>query len=201
MSPASKSSVAAIGFRVKTGRAAAVLLTGTVKAPRVLVSRAVELWDPKVPASRQPFHAGLEHRKGDDAPIVKRACDAARAVARRVVGDLADEVRRAGHEPRAIGLVVSSDTDPTSLRNPHVRAHAAEGLLFREALEEGAAALGLPCLALIEREAYQRAAPALGKTAAQLKLDVASLGKEVIGPWRAEEKTAALAAWVALTRR
>lgn len=55
-----KKIAAAIGFRVKTGRAIAVLLVGPIEAPRVLDRRTVELCAATVPWSRQPYHAALE---------------------------------------------------------------------------------------------------------------------------------------------
>lgn len=189
---------ATIGLRVKTGRATAVLLSGPLKSPRVLARHAVDLSDPRVPASRQPYHAGLELPEGENAPIVRTACDAARAVALRVMRELSDEVRRAECELHGVGLVVSSDSDAQALKNAHVRAHALEGLLFREILEAAAAACGLPCLVLLEKGAYERAAPALQRPVADLRRAVTALGAEVPKPWAAEEKMASLAAWVAL---
>ena len=41
----------------------------------------------------------------------------------------------------------------------------------------------------------------LGRPAGQIKMVVEALGKELDGPWRAEEKTAATAAWMVLSRR
>jgi hypothetical protein len=189
---------AAIGLRVKTARATAVLLVGPMKSPRVLARHAVELWDPRVPASRQPYHAGLELPDGENAAIVRTARDAARGIALRAMRELTDEVRRAEHDLRGVGLVVSSDSEPQTLKNPHVRAHAFEGLLFREILEAAAAACGLPCLVLLEKGAYERAAPALHRPVADLRRAVVALGADVAKPWAAEEKMASLAAWVAL---
>jgi hypothetical protein len=132
---------------------------------------------------------------------VQRACDAARAVALAAVEQLVAGVRAAGCEPRGVGLVVGSDGDPTKIANPHVRAHASEGRLFREILEAGAAGCELPCLVLVEQGAYEEAAKALRRNPDSLQRAVAELGRGQPGPWRAEEKTAALAAWVALARR
>jgi hypothetical protein len=49
----------ALGFRVKSGFAIAVALSGTVAAPTVLARRIVQLSDPDVEASRQPYHNGF----------------------------------------------------------------------------------------------------------------------------------------------
>lgn len=200
MSQRTNSRPGAIGFRVKTARATAVLLAGPVRSPRVLERRAVDLWDPKLPESRQPYHAALELSDKDGTLVVRRASDAAKKVAICVVGQLAKELRERGHDLRAVGLVVGSDVDPDKLSNAHIRAHAAEGRLFRQVLEAGAAACGVPCLILVEREAYKKAAASLDRSPDDLKRAVATLGNAVGRPWTSEEKTATLAAWVALAR-
>ena len=178
-----------------------MVVTGTAAAPHVLEHHALELWDPAVPDSRQPYHAGLGLEPAHAAPIVQRACDAARAIALVAVQKLVAAVRAAGCEPHGVGLVVGSDGDPTKIANPHVRAHASEGRLFREILEAGAAAQELPCFVLVEQGAYEEAAKALHRGVGSLQRAVTELGRTVPGPWRAEEKTAALAAWLALARR
>ncbi|HKB14765.1 MAG TPA: hypothetical protein VKF62_01810, partial [Planctomycetota bacterium] len=70
----------AIGFRVRTGRATAVVLGGEASSPRLLGRRELTLHDPQVPASGQPFHAGLEAPPGQAEGIVRRAVEAARKV-------------------------------------------------------------------------------------------------------------------------
>ena len=195
-----KAAAATIGFRVKTGRATAVLLAGSVKAPRVLARRAVDLTDPAVPETREPYHVGLELPEAKAAPIIDRARRAVRVVAVRAMKDLADELRRGGHALQGVGLVVGSDIDPKKLGNLHVRAHALEGRLFREVLEAGADACGVPCVVLVERELYDRAAGVLAQPAARVKSTAAELGVPVGRPWTIEEKTAAVAAWLALAR-
>ena len=96
-------------------------------------------------------------------------------------------------------MVVGSLVDPATLHNDHIRAHALEGLLFRSVLEDAFQAQGIPCAVLLEKEAYVRAAEQLRMTEAVAKRTIAQLGESHEGSWRAEEKMAALAAWVALT--
>src|SRR3989442_3986123 len=45
----------ALGFRVKSGWAAAAVVSGPASSPAVLHTRHVDLCDPTVPESRQPF--------------------------------------------------------------------------------------------------------------------------------------------------
>ena len=49
---------ATIGFRVKSGWATAVLLARPIQSPQVFDRRILELSDPAIPESRQPYHAG-----------------------------------------------------------------------------------------------------------------------------------------------
>ena len=101
---------------------------------------------------------------------------------------------------RGLALVVGSVIDPASIGNDHIRAHALEGQLFRTALERAARRGRVPCATHVERGLYEAAAAKLKRTPAELKRRVAELGRAVAGPWRAEEKTATLAAWMVLAR-
>jgi hypothetical protein len=189
--------LAALGFRVKSGRAVAVLLAGSVQSPRVLDRREIDLCDPAVAASRQPYHAAMGTLQTDEAKVARLREIVARA-AQRSVADLMKAYRAAGHEVRSAGLVVGSEIDPAKITNPHIRAHALEGQLFRTVLEDALRSFSVSCLVLVERTVYSQAAGALRRTEQELKSSVAQLGRGLGGPWRADEKTASLAAWLAL---
>jgi hypothetical protein len=195
---ADSGSSASIGLRVRTARAVAVILGGSPGAPEVLDRREVSLWSPEVPESRQPFHAGLGRPPHEAEPVIERACEAARGEGARAVRSLLTSLEERGLRATAAALVVRSDSDPSKLRNDHIRAHAAEGRLFREVLEAGAEACGLPHVTLLERLALGEASNALGRSPQELKHLIADLGKSVGSPWRADEKAACLAAWIAL---
>ena len=195
---AGNDSTVAIGFRVKTGRATTVILAGPAAAPRVLERRQVQLCDPAIPESFQPYHAELELAPEKAARIVPRALDAVNRVSLDVLRGLAAEVRASHRELRGVALVAGSATDPESIRNPHMRAHAREGQLFPRALATAARTLSIPSLSMVEGEALARGADALGLPAAALKSKVAELGREVGSPWGSEEKAACVAAWIAL---
>lgn len=107
----------------------------------------------------------------------------------------------AGHEIRGVGIVVGSLIDPERIANAHIRIHALEGRLFRRVVEEGAARSGLACATWLERDLYARAGEALGLSEAALRAKAADLGRGIAGPWRAEQKVAALAAWLVLAGR
>ena len=104
---------------------------------RVLWRRELHLFDPKVPDSRGPFHPALEHQGPRGEKMVKRAVEAATRVGRHAVAELVSELRAGESECLRAGLVVGSLIDPARIGNPHVRAHASEGKLFREIVESG----------------------------------------------------------------
>ncbi|HEV3449048.1 MAG TPA: hypothetical protein VG099_30715 [Gemmataceae bacterium] len=188
---------AVIGFRVKSGWATAVLLTGSVKIPQVRDRRRIELSDATVPGTIQPYHAGMGKLQTDEAKIEKLRKIIQQA-ANQAVLQLVKEYRDNGFQVRAASLVVGSDIDPDRISNPHIRAHALEGRLFRTTLEDALKACGLPCSVIVERKVYDQAKTILKRPVSDLKRTVTELGRALSGPWRADEKTACLAAWLAL---
>jgi len=188
---------AAIGFRVKSGWAAAVLLAGPAAAPAVIERRRVELSDPAVPASRQPHHAATGVARTDPAELERLSALVERC-AREAVPPLLARWRDAGYDLLGAGLVIGSDAVPERIANPHIRAHAAEGRLFHRVLEQAVAAAGVPCSAVVERVLYQTLAAAAGQSPAVVKRAVAGLPREPAAPWRSDQKAAAAAAWLVL---
>lgn len=189
---------AAIGLRVKTGRATALVLAGSPKQPRVLERRALTLHDPDVPYSGQPHHAALELDAKRAAPILERALATVRSAARSELRELVESLAAASHQVRAVGLVVGSLGDPEKVGNPHVRAHAREGQLYWQVLDEAARELGLARSVATEKEIHARAAESLKLRPEALRAALAELGRAAGRPWGAEEKTAALAGWMLL---
>jgi len=188
---------AAGGFRVKSGWATAVLLQGPVESPRIFDRRTVELCDPAVPESRQPYHAAMGMLE-EDAAKLQRRTDLVRRAAERSVRELLQAYQSLGCAPRTAALVVGSVIDPAAIANPHIRAHALEGQLFRTVLEEVLKAAGLACAMILEKKVYARAAAALGQTEDEVKRTVSALGRSIGGSWRADDKLAAAAAWMRL---
>jgi hypothetical protein len=187
----------AVGLRVKSGWAVAVLLAGPSRAPRALDRRVIDLSDESVPESKQPYHAAMGRLEEDSAKIRQRT-KVVQRVAARSLAVLLDEFRAAGYAVDKAGLVVGSQIDPRTISNPHIRAHALEGQLFRKVLEDELKTQGLSCSVVVERDAYTRAAEVLKRSEDDLKRTLSGLGRQLDGPWRAEEKLAALVAWMTL---
>jgi hypothetical protein len=93
---------------------------------------------------------------------------------------------------------VGSQVDPDSIANNHIRAHAFEGRLFRSVLEEALETCGISTEILIERNAYAQGATKLKDSNDNVRCVIQDFGRVAQGPWRAEQKLAALGAWLAL---
>ena len=189
-------STIALGFRVKSGFAITVVLSGPAAEPALLARRIVELSDPKIPATKQPYHAGVGTAQEDTREIARLTKIIERMAQKSVAALLADSLI-ASRRCRA-ALVVGSVIDPARVGNLHIRAHANEGRLFRTVLEEALKAHGVPCSVIVEKSLGAQSVKMLERPPGQIKTIVGRLGDSFEGPWRAEEKAAATAAWMVL---
>jgi hypothetical protein len=187
----------AVGFTVKSGWTCAVLLAGAATSPRVLDSRRADLSDPAIPESRQPYHAGFATAR-TSGPVLSGLIASVERFGRQSVTGLIRQYQAVEHELRGAGVVVGSLIDPTRIGNEHIRIHALEGRLFRGVVEDAVARRRLACSIWRERDLYGFAAMMFKRPEVELRGRVAALGRGMVGPWRAEQKAAALAAWLVL---
>src|SRR5437667_5272843 len=124
---------AALGFRVKSGWAAAVLLTGPARSPQLCDVRRIDLSDPRLPETQQRYHAAMGKLETDTTKINRRV-RAVRSIAQQSIATLLASYRQKGYAIRRAALVVGSQVDPDAIANDHIRAHAFEGQLFRSVL-------------------------------------------------------------------
>lgn len=187
----------ALGFTVKSGWASAVLLAGSKTSPHVISSRRIDLSDPTIPEARQPYHSGFGTARSA-GPELSRLVTSVERFGRRSVLDLIRNCEADGHVLRGAGLVVGSLIDPDRIANAHIRIHALEGRLFRGVILDALDRSGLPCSIWRQRDLYALAAGTFGQPEQELRRILARIGHTVAGSWRAEEKAAALAAWLVL---
>ena len=196
----SRRTEAAIGFRAKTARAIVVVLGDALNSPELLLRKEIALSDPAMPATLQPYHDVMELPWPEAQEAVREAATAIEVVASSEVKSIVRELRSQGVTVCAIGVVGSADRDLGRLGNPHIRAHAAEGILFRRVFEVAAKANRLPVTTLVEKGLTEIAASELRRSMASVTSSLKALGRVAGPPWRADERAAAIAAWLALTR-
>ena len=189
----------ALGFRVKSGLAIAVALAGPAASPAALARVVVELSDPTINATRQPFHAGRGAAQENQAEIA-RLVKIIERCARQSIDALLGDERFSNHTCLGAGLVVGSVIDPAAVGNPHIRAHAHEGRLFRTVMEDALHARKIHSAVFVEKTLGAESARALKRTGAQIARTLGEFGRTLGAPWRAEEKAAATVAWVVLGR-
>jgi hypothetical protein len=151
--------------------------------------------------ARQPYHAAEGLSPESARELVTRGIEAARQGAVRELQAAVERSREAGHDIAACALLVSQPLPNWSVDQilaVHVRMHQAEGVLFPDAIARAAEGCGLRLVAIPEKQLGQRAEKALAAALSDLVDKVAAMGKSVGPPWGKDQKSAALAAMVAL---
>ncbi len=192
------SNLATIGLRAKTGRAIAVVIGGSRTAPLVLSKTEIKLTDPKIPETFQPYHEVMDLPWEQSQRAVRTFIRPIEVVARKALAKMIRDLQAEGLRVKGVCVVGSKDRNLTRIGNYHIRAHAAEGILFRRVLELAAEAHGLPTRTFPDRELEKAATSELKLSPAAIKQALSILGRSLDPPWRADEKSAALAAWLTL---
>lgn len=183
---------AAIGLRAKTGRAIAVVLTADSESPAFLWRGMLSLVDPKIPTTAEPYHQVMELPWSEVSVAVQPLVTAIEAATSVALRSLIDDLRSREIQIRTAGIVGAPDRNLARIGNEHIRAHAAEGVLFRRVLEAGAKANHLRHSAFSESDV--KAKMSEPNVTAVLK----EMGRVAGPPWRTDERLAATAAWMAL---
>jgi len=195
------SNLVAIGLRAKTGRAICVVLGGSPDAPIVLTKTEIKLVDPKVPGTAQPYHVVMELPWPEAQRRVEKYARAIERVAKKAVADLVKQQTLSSNTVCGVGIVGAPDRDLARIGNFHIRAHAAEGVLFRKVLNAAAEANRLKWRLIPDKDFERLVKSELGAKASRINRQISELGRTVPAPWRADEKQAATAAWLMLHNR
>jgi hypothetical protein len=192
--------IVGLGFRVKSGWAAVVVLTGTAHSPQLSDVNRIELCDPRLPETRQPYHAAMGKLETDSTKV-NDGERVVRSISRQSLTKLLKNYRQKGFRIMRAALVVGSQINPTNITNPHIRAHALEGRLFRSVVVETLQAHEIRVEVLLERDAYPSVSARLKQSSDDVRRTIQDLRRFAAAkerPWRAEEKLAALAALFAV---
>ena len=188
---------AALGFTVKSGWASAVVVGGTAADPEPIAAARLELSDPADADARQPYHDGFATMR-KEGPVLTRLLASVNTFGRREVRNWIRAHQKKGYTLRGSGIVVGSLIDPRTIGNEHIRIHAMEGQLFRNVIDGACEGEDLPRLIVRQRDLLQKAKTTLRMPEAHIENRLVGMGKGTDGPWRAEQKMAALGAWLVL---
>ena len=192
------SNLFSIGLRARTGRAIVVALGGPPGASVVLHKTEIKLIDPKVPATAQPYHVIMDLPLSQWPQAVSKSAQAIERVATKALAKMIEELQASRNKVIGVGVVGAPDRDLARIGNPHIRAHAGEGILFRRVLEVAAEANRLKWRSFSDRDFDQAAAAVVGGDYSKIKRNLDDLRQSVSAPWSADEKHAAMAAWIVL---
>jgi hypothetical protein len=192
-----------MSFASHSGWAAMIVLGSAAAGPQVLARSRVELIDAHDPESKQPYHAvetvcveeAMGRLDGYMAVAKSMACSSIQAQREGL------EVR--GYRLSSVGILESASRKQSSLASilaSHALIHAADGDHFRNALAVAAEQLGLSVSRIQARTLEEQAAAVLGRPLQELRDTVNALGRQVGSPWGADQKKAALLAWLILAQ-
>ena len=176
---------ATIGIKTRTGRATAVALS----EPMEFICREELMLSDD--STKFPYHDVMELPWSESQIAVKPAVATIEKIAARELRRFIKDIETRGYEVVFVGVVGPAERKLERIGNPHIRAHAAEGVLFRAVVEKAAKANRVDSKAFPE--------PATEVTAKQKKT-IDDMKKIAGSPWRAEEKSAAMAACIGLSQ-
>jgi hypothetical protein len=191
----------AFGFKAHSGWAAFVAVGRSGKEYHVIDRRRIELVDEGESWAKQPYHAA-EHLNADQArAMVKRALEMVHRVAERQIQQVIARVNESKRDAAACAVLVPEPMPAWTTEEilaVHFRMHKAEGVLFPEALCQAAEQCKVPLVKVPEKELEACAARHLSMGPGDIAETIAVLGKSAGPPWAKDQKTAALAAMIAL---
>jgi hypothetical protein len=177
-----------VGIVTRTGSAVAIALGGPAPTATFLGRLEIELAPAHLPA--QPYHAAARLDVRAASALIAVVEQAAEDAAGAGLRALTDGLPAAAAAIAAVAVVVkpvSLPDDVADVLRSHARMHAAEGVLYREAVLAAVRRCGWTAVAV--DESYL---PAGGEA-------LAVIGRDAGRPWRRIEKDAARAALTLLS--
>jgi hypothetical protein len=191
----------AFGFKSHSGWAAMVVIGTTGNAFEVIDRRRIEMINEGELWAKQPYHAAEDLEPNEARSLVKRGIESARRVAVRQMRKTVAHTRKLKYEIAGCAVLVPNpmpDWSTDEILAVHFRMHKAEGVLFPDALCRAAEACKLPFVAVPEKQLDEIAEKKLGMPFDHSMEIIAKLGKSIGPPWGKDQKSAALAAMIAL---
>ncbi len=195
---------AALGFRLHSGWAAAVVLSMEKRVPVVLERQRVHLVETFTYEFRQPYHTAEKMPFEKAGKFIARVRTEARQLAYQAIHRFQCDLEKQGHKLTRCGLLLASGRPLPELEKilaSHALIHTADGELFREAIVHGCDRCSLKMESIKERELLDLAGKSFRLKPAELLRRITELGKPLGPPWSQDEKFATLAAWLALTSK
>jgi hypothetical protein len=194
----------ALGIATHLGWASVVTIAPARGWLRVLRVDRLLTADPDDIEAQAPYHraAGYEGARRIDVPpdpaaVVERGLLHQRSRTLASLSALAAELREAGQEVRAAAILAGRGRAGASLERvlaSHSQIHVAEGNAVRDAFAHALERLEIQCARIEQQTVLGNAAAELRTSAVEIERRLRATRPERAGPWRQEQRLAALAA-------
>lgn len=194
---------AALGCAAHSGWAAVVAVGEVDGRLRVLARERILMADPGDQKAKQPYHTVEDLPIGEAAERLAAYAATAEAMARQAIQAILADLSKDGHRSIGLGILESAGRKGSSLASilaSHAMIHSADGDHFRVAIAGAGSGCGLPATRVPARDLEAAAAEAIGRPIETLRATVKEIGRDVGPPWGADQKAAALLAWLVLAR-
>ena len=202
---------AAIGISAHLGWAATATVTLGKSGLRVLRTDRLEIADSDDRPAKEPYHVaggfeGLERvpRPADPEAALEKGLRRQRRSTERAIGEVESTLASSGHRVAFVGILVSRGRPAATFEQAigsHTQIHIEEGIAVRESFRLAPTRAGRRIEMLDQKSVWSTCSEEFARSEGDLLAELSALRPENEGPWRNEEKTAALAAWIAWVRK
>ncbi len=192
---------AAIGVRMHSGWGALVAVSSSRDTVEIVERRRIAVIAPGAPGAMQPYHYAKSLEFAEAEKSIANCFAASTGLALTAVESVVDALRARQYQVVGSAVVLASGRPLPELSKilaAHPLLHTAEGEFFRGVFAKACAELALPVTGIRERDLEERAQTTFGKAAGRMQKQLSALGRALGPPWTMDQKTAALAALVAL---
>lgn len=191
----------ALGVRMHSGWGVLVGVSEGSDGVEVMERRRMVIAEGRVPGACQPFHFAAKLRgKARERHLAESAAAAEREALREMQAGVAGLSAR-GCDVVGCAVLLAAGRELPELEKilaSHALIHTAEGEFFRDAVRWACGQLGVPVMAVRERDVGVRVREVFGSAAEGLEARIGGMGKVIGPPWTRDHKLAALAALVLL---
>ncbi|HYK35033.1 hypothetical protein [Alloacidobacterium sp.] len=195
---------AAIGVRVHSGWSVLVAVSDHAGSPEIIERKHITIIDPTAAGTKQPYHFAEKLTIPKAEKHISDCAAASERFAVAAIDGTLKELGARGYRIASCALLLASGRALPALPKilaSHALIHTAEGEFFRAAVCSAFERLGIRVHGFRERDLNEQAASVWGDTAPQVLQQLSRFGRVIGPPWTADEKNAALAAWMALNRK
>lgn len=186
-----------------SGWGALVAISGVAPVFQVAYRARIEVCDATGLRGNQPYHHAAQlGLPAAEIFLAEYAANAERLASAEISAAI-DQLRSRNLRVTAAAILLASGRALPQLPQvlaSHPLIHTAEGELFRNAARKACERLGLHVDGFRERDLEECAAAIWGGDAPAIRKQIADSGKALGPPWTQDQKSAALAAAIALTK-